>query len=141
MKKQASIIIVVNDATRREMLAAFLAAKYDCKTAAGAEEAIGILAFWNFEVLITDRTLPGLSSFALCQFIQRKCPETAIIILSERISEWHRTLAEWLGVFECVGEPCDLLSLSASIERALHHNPHKKGPEIITSAQSVYKAI
>src|SRR5512139_3180718 len=101
-KEQASMMIVDNDALTRERLAAFLASEYRCTTVAGAEEAIGLLNFWPFDLVITVLELPGFSGLALCQFMQRTRPDTRIILLSDGITPWQRSVAEELGVFACV---------------------------------------
>lgn len=132
-------MIVDSDSSAREKLAAFLASEYSCTTAASAEEAIGLLTFSPFDLVITDRELPGVSGLALCQFVQRTRPDTAVILMSERVTSWYRSVAERLGVFECIGRPCNLLSLPDLIESALHSKIHKSGSETGESVDSVYQ--
>ena len=134
--KQTSILIVDNDASRREKLATSLVSGYRCTTAATGEEAIGLLTFCPFDLVITDRELPGVSGLALCQFVQRTRPDTAVILMSERITPWHRSVAERLGVFECIGWPSNLLSVPNLIESALLPKAHKNDFEISKAAES-----
>ncbi|MFY9553525.1 MAG: response regulator [Blastocatellia bacterium] len=135
--KQTSILIVDNQAPTRQKLAAFLASEHSCATAATAEEAMGLLSFCPFDLVITDRELSGASGLALCQFIQRARPDTPVILMSKRITPWQRSVAERLGVFDCIGKPCSLLSLPDLIERALLTKTPKndfktrKSPEIV----------
>jgi len=137
--KQISILIVDNDASTRERLATFLASEYCCTTAATAEEAIGLLTFCPFDLVITDRELPGVSGLELCQFVQKLRPDTAVILISERITPWHRSVAERLRVFDCIWRPCNLLSLPDLIESALLSKAHKNDFQTSKTAESAYQ--
>lgn len=137
--KQSSILIVDNDALTRERLATFLASGYRCTTAATAEQAIGLLTFSPFALVITDRELPGVSGLALCQFVQNEHADTIVVLMSERITAWHRSVAERLGVFACIEKPCNLLSLPDLIERALPKRAHKSGFRINEPLESVHQ--
>ena len=138
-KTQTSMLIVDNDSSTRDRVSAFLASEYRCTTAATAEEAIGLLTFCPFDLVIIDRELPGVSGLALCQFLQRTRPDTAVILMSERITPWQRSVAERLGVFACIEKPCNLLSLPDLIESALLTKAHKNDFETSKSAESVYQ--
>jgi DNA-binding NtrC family response regulator len=137
--KQTSILIVDNDALTRERLATFLASGYRCTTTATAEEAIGLLTFCSFDLVLTGRELPGISGLALSQFLQRTRPDTTVILMSERITPWHRSVAKRFGVFDCIGRPCNLLILPDLIQRALLSKSHSNDLEISKSAESVYQ--
>lgn len=137
--QQTSMMIVDSDSSMRERLAAFLASEYRCTTAASAEEAIGLLIFWPFDLVITDRELPGVSGLALCQFVQRTRPDTTVILMSDRITPWDRSVAERIGVFACIKKPCNLLSLPDLIESALHSKAPNGDFAISNSVESVYQ--
>ena len=132
------MLIVDNDSSTRDKLASFLAGRYSCTTAATAEEAIGLLTFRPVNLVITDRELPGVSGLTLCQFIHRTQPDTTVILMSERITPWHKSTAERVGVFDCIRTPCNLLRLTDLIERALLSKAHRDGFEISKSAENVY---
>jgi DNA-binding NtrC family response regulator len=137
--KQTSILIVDNDASICKMLTTFLESRYSCTTASTAEKAISLLTFGTFDLVITDRELPGVSGLALCQFIKKTRPDTAVILISERITQWHKTVAEWLGVFDCIRRPCNFQSLPELVARALQSKAHNNGIEIRESVENVYQ--
>ena len=138
-RTKTAILIVDNESSTRDRVSAFLSSGYRCTTAATAEEAIGLLTFCPFDMVIIDRELPGVSGLALCEFLQRTRPDTAVILMSERITPWQRSVAERLGVFACIGKPCNLLSLPDLIESALLTKAHKNDFETSKSAESVYQ--
>jgi DNA-binding NtrC family response regulator len=137
--KQTSILIVDDDVSTREMLVTFLSSRYSCTTAASAEKAIGLLTFWPFDLVITAQELPGVSGLALCQSVRKLRPDTAVILMYETISSWHRTVAEWLGVLDCIKKPCDLLFLLKLIEHALLSGAQTDGLEINEPVESVHQ--
>jgi DNA-binding NtrC family response regulator len=137
--KQISILIVDNDTVTCKRLVTFLDSEYRCTAAATAEEAIVLLNFCPFDLIIIDRELPGVSGLALCQFLQRTRPDTAIILMSERITPWQRSVAESLGVFACIGKPCNLLRLPDLIESELLKKTEKHDLETSKSAERVFQ--
>lgn len=137
--KNTSILVVAKDLSTRERLSSFLGSGYSCATSATAEQAIALLTHRSFDLVITDRELPGVSGLALCQFIQKTRPGTAVILMSGRISQWHRTVAEWLGVFDCITMPCNLLALLELIERSLLSRMHENVLDISESVEAVHQ--
>jgi DNA-binding NtrC family response regulator len=137
--KQTAILIVDNDPVTCERLATVLTSGYRSTTAASAEEAIGLLTFSSFALVITDRELPAVSGLALCQFVQKTRPDTAVILMAEEITPWHRSIADRLGVFACIEKPCNLLSLPDLIERALPKKAHKSDFRISEPPESVHQ--
>ena len=138
-KTQTSMLIVDNDSSTRDRVSAFLASEYRCTTAATAEEAIGLLTFCRFGLVIIDLELPGISGLALCQFLQRTRSDTPVILMSERTTAWQRSVAERLGVFACIEKPCNLLSLPDLIERALPKRAHRSDFRINEPLESVHQ--
>jgi hypothetical protein len=69
----------------------------------------------------------------------KKNNTSMMILLSERTTPWHRSVAERLGVFECIEKPGNLLSLPELIQSALLSKAHKNGFEKSNSVKSVYQ--
>src|SRR5262249_44803719 len=138
---QPSILIVDRDASARDMLATFLAGRYSCTVAATAEKAIGLLTFSPFDLVITDRDLPGVSGLALCQYVKKYRPDTTVILMSARVTQWQRTVAGWLGVFDCIKKPCDFAGLSDLVESALKGDEHQQGDERTESVEGAYQPV
>ena len=120
-------------------MAASLAGRYSCTAVAAAEKAIGLLTFSPFDLVITDRALPGMSGLALCQYIHKYRPGTTVILMSGKITQWQRTVAGWLGVFDCIKKPCDLLSLSDLTESALKSEAPQHGIKTAESVEGAYQ--
>ncbi|HEY7545518.1 MAG TPA: response regulator, partial [Blastocatellia bacterium] len=114
-----SILIVDAEGSTREYLATVLSDQYRCQTAATAEKAMGLLTFNSFDLVITDVKLQSISGLALCHFIRKTRPGTAVILVSEKNGGWHKSVAEQLGALDFIMKPCDSMNLRKAVERAL----------------------
>ncbi|MEW6209939.1 MAG: response regulator [Acidobacteriota bacterium] len=126
--KETSILIVDAEESPREYLASVLSDQYRCQTADTAEKAMGLLTFNRFDLVITDVKLRSISGLALCHFIRKTRPGTAVILVSEKNGGWHKSVAEQLGALDFIMKPCDPTSLKRAVKRALLH-PTSEGKE------------
>lgn len=117
--EETSILIVDAEESTREHMASLLGNQYRCQTAANAEKAMGLLTFNRFDLVITDVKLQSISGLALCHFIRKTRPGTAVILVSEKNGNWHRSVAEQLGALDFIMKPCDPMNLRKAVERAL----------------------
>lgn len=113
------ILIVDDERPVRDLFAAYLGENYDCETAAGAQEALDLLAGQSFALVLTDVHMPGLGGIELLRSIVRLYPETAVIIISG-VDRPQRVIdAIRVGAADYLVKPCELEVLSLSVERAL----------------------
>lgn len=77
----ARVLIVDDEVASRKMLATMLAQEnISCETAAGAEEALQILATQPFDVVISDLQMPRVSGMQLLAEVRRRYPELAFLM-------------------------------------------------------------
>jgi signal transduction histidine kinase len=96
-----------------------LSEHYDCFTANTYDEAIECLRVFDFELVISDVMIPGLSGIELLRKIVEKYSDTAVIIVSGVDRSERATDALKLGAFDYIVKPCDLSVLQLTVERAL----------------------
>jgi signal transduction histidine kinase len=113
------ILIVDDESAIRNLFAAWLGESYGCRTAASADEALGILAEEAFALVISDMMMPGRNGVELLREIKSRFPETAVIMISgvdrpQRVRDALR-----VGAFDYLIKPCELDVLTLSVERAL----------------------
>lgn len=119
VKEKESILIVDDSATIRKVFANSLSARYTCIEAASYKEALEWLSKSEFDLVLADLIMPGLSGIELLRKIVEKYPDTAVIIVSG-INQPQRALdAIRLGAFDYLIKPCDLGVLELTVERAL----------------------
>jgi DNA-binding NtrC family response regulator len=114
-----TILIVDDDDAIRGMIFDLLSDKYECNTASMAEEALQYLEVENYDAILTDIAMPGLTGVELLQQIQVSNPATPVILISGKGSEQDPKALMDLGAFAYVTKPFNLDELEEVVERAL----------------------
>jgi response regulator RpfG family c-di-GMP phosphodiesterase len=120
-KKDISILIVDDEPPIRKLLSLHLSQEYNCLTASSADEAAELLANGDFNLLITDITMPGASGIELCQLVQKSSPETVVVMASGMTDIEYAIESMRHGAFDYITKPFDLTLVSMSVDRALRH--------------------
>lgn len=93
-----------------------------CRTAAEALEVFHVEPK-RFDLLITDRTMPGMSGDRLARECRRLRPELPVILCSGSPSVYGLDDTRSQGVMECLLKPLTLHELADAIRRALDQAP------------------
>ena len=116
---RCKILIVDDSRLVRSVFSGALASSYECVTAGSYDEAIECLRQDEFDLVLADVIMPGLSGIELLRKIIDKYPDTAVIMVSS-IDRPQRTLdALRLGAVDYLIKPCELPVLQLAVERAL----------------------
>ena len=76
------ILIVDDEEPVRNLFAEALRSRYECVTAANAQEALALLAAQPFALVITDVQMPGLSGIELLRKVVADFADVAVIVAS-----------------------------------------------------------
>lgn len=113
------ILIVDDSPVVRRAFARSLQPKYVCAEAGSVVEAFELLKTSEFELVITDIIMPGLSGIELLRRVIECYPKTAVLVVSG-VDRPQRALdAVRLGAFDYLIKPCDAGVLELTVERAL----------------------
>ena len=115
----AEILIVDDDEVIRDTLFELLSADYKCETAGTAEQALAKLEAEQFEVVVTDISMPGLSGRELLGRVLSLYPGTPVIIVSGLSDQEHAERLIKLGAFDFLLKPFRLEVVEESVKRAL----------------------
>jgi len=115
----AEILIVDDDDVIRDTVFELLSTDYECDTAETAEQALAKLEAEQFEVVLTDISLPGLSGRELLSRVLMLYPGTPVIIVSGISDQEHAEELLKLGAFDYLIKPFRLEVVEESIKRAL----------------------
>jgi DNA-binding NtrC family response regulator len=115
----ANILIVDDDDAVRGILLDLLSEHYDCNAASSAEEAFQYLEIENYDAVLTDIGMPGLTGVELLQRIQLKDLDTPVILISGKNDEQDREALIKLGAFACLDKPFSLDEIEYIVERAV----------------------
>jgi putative nucleotidyltransferase with HDIG domain len=116
------ILIVDDEVEITEILADLLSEDYECLRAASAEEALTSLTESEFELVISDITMPGMSGLDMIPHVKDLSPDTVVVMISGMQTVESAIGALRLGAFDYLMKPFDLRQVEAVVKRALEHH-------------------
>ena len=116
--KTAKILIIDDDDQIRNLLEETLS-EYDCTTAASAEEALSVLATRDFNLVISDINMGGISGLDLIPQVHRRSADTVVVMISGQQTIETAIAAMRAGAFDYITKPFDLRHVEAAVRRAL----------------------
>ena len=120
--KQLPRILIVDDELEiTEILADLLGRDHDCHKAGSAEQALASLKQTDFELVISDITMPGMSGLDMIPHVKAFSPNTVVVMISGMQTVESAIGALRLGAFDYLMKPFDLRQVEAVVKRALEH--------------------
>ena len=116
------ILIVDDEVEITEILADLLNEDYECLRAASAEEALARLHESEFQLVISDITMPGMSGLDMIPHIKALSPDTVVVMISGMQTVESAIGALRLGAFDYLMKPFDLRQVEAVVKRGLEHH-------------------
>lgn len=116
------ILIVDDEVEITEILADLLSEEYDCIRAGSAEEALARLHESEFQLVISDITMPGMSGLDMIPHVKEFAPDTVVVMISGMQTVESAIGALRLGAFDYLMKPFDLRQVEAVVKRALEHH-------------------
>ena len=115
------ILIVDDEPEITAILSDLFFGKYDCTTAGSAEQALALLGCKEYELVVSDITMPGMSGLDMIPHIRNSFPNTVVVMISGMQTVESAIDALRLGAFDYVMKPFDLRQVEAVVKRALEH--------------------
>jgi DNA-binding NtrC family response regulator len=115
----AAILIVDDDEAIRDSLYDLFEEEHRCHTAETAEQAIKWLESDNYDVVLTDISMPGLSGIELLGVIRQRQSKTPVIIITGLSDREHAQGLTQMGAFDYLIKPFRLEVVEESVKRAL----------------------
>lgn len=112
------ILVVDDEDAIRDTLYDLLSEHHVCQTAETAEKAFARLETDEYDVVLTDISMPGLSGLELLGHIRQKYPNTPVIIISGISDQEHAQGLIKLGAFDFLLKPFRLEVVEKSVQRA-----------------------
>src|SRR5213594_2057352 len=123
------LLIVDDEVEVRGVLNDLLSASYECAEAPSAEDALLQLRERDFQLVISDITMTGMSGLEMIPHVKAVSPETVIVMISGMQTIESANNALRLGAFDYLMKPFDLRQAEAAVARALEHH------ELVTAKQ------
>jgi putative ABC transport system ATP-binding protein len=121
MGKAKGIILVVDDeASIRDLLSTKLKADgYDCEVAADGNEALWKAFMKDFDIVLLDIKMPGLSGMEVLSRIVTDHPDTSVVIVTGVLDTRMAVEAMRQGAYDYLTKPFNLDDFGARIKGAL----------------------
>jgi len=113
-----TLLVIDDDPVVRDLLHQLLSEKYECDTADRADQALECLEFQEYDVIITDIFMPGLSGLQILKRIQERHLTTPVIVISGKGDDFQEFFKE-MGAFACLTKPFPLEALELAITQAI----------------------
>ena len=97
------ILIVDDDEQVRKLLKEYLQEENDCRDVASAEEALSLLRSFQFDLVLSDIQMPGLSGLEMAPRILEHSPDTVVIMISGEQTIDYAIEAMRAGAFDPAG--------------------------------------
>ncbi|MEW5718081.1 MAG: response regulator [Chloroflexota bacterium] len=96
-----------------------LGATFQIETVTSAEEALRKFEQGNWDLVVTDQRMPGMSGLELIETLKDKAPAMLTILITAYGSDEVRQAAQRLNVYHYMTKPFPLADLKRVIEEAL----------------------
>ena len=113
------LLIVDDTGYVRTFLLCCLGNVYECEATASAEEAAERLRTEEFELVITDISMPGMSGLELCKYIRRNYPKTVVVVMSGNQEQAYEMTVKQLGAFGFLKKPFGAQAVLGIVRAAL----------------------
>jgi putative nucleotidyltransferase with HDIG domain len=122
IKTNPRLLIVDDEAEVRSVLNDLLGDIYQCSQAPSAEEALAHLRERDYQLVISDITMSGMSGLEMIPHVKVISPDTVIVMISGMQTIESAINALRLGAFDYLMKPFDLRQAEAAVARALEHH-------------------
>ena len=113
----ATILLIDDDAAVRGVLEALLSEDHECHSADRAEQAVELLRIVDYDLVITDVSMPGLGGLEVLRRIKQR-HTIPVIVISGRADE-YREAAQRMGAFAFLTKPFALTTLETTVLEAI----------------------
>ncbi|HEX4474751.1 MAG TPA: sigma-54 dependent transcriptional regulator [Polyangiaceae bacterium] len=116
------VLVVDDDSAQCDLLRDGLTRRgFAVTTRAWAEEALALLQTDDFDVIVTDLNMRGMSGLELCERVAANRPGIAVLLITAFGSLDTAVAAIRAGAYDFITKPFDIDALRLAIERAVRH--------------------
>lgn len=119
MNDKKTLLIVDDDIAHRTMLRILLEWQYDISEADDGLTAIEEVGKRDFDVILMDIRMSGLSGIEALDQIRSRKPDTPILMMTAYFSEEIAKQVKDRGAIDCLGKPFKFEELRHTIQQAM----------------------
>jgi DNA-binding NtrC family response regulator len=116
------VLVVDDDASMCDMLVSDLGELgFEVKARAAAPAALDALVASEFDAVVADLNMPGMTGLELCERIVASRPDVPVIVITAFGSIQTAIAAIRSGAYDFVTKPLEVDALALALERAIQH--------------------
>src|SRR5919205_877503 len=119
---RARVLVADDEPEIRDVLFDLLSPAYECSAVGSAEEALLCLHKKQYDLVISDIMMGGMSGLDMIPHVLKDSPDTVVIMISGVQTVESAINALRAGAFDYVMKPFDLHHVEAAVSRALEHH-------------------
>jgi len=120
MSNSNRILIVDDELSLRDLLSILFEAEgYQVDTAVDAMSAIEKIEKQNYDVVISDISMPGLSGLDLLKFIKRTAPNTSVLLITAYSDPNQSIEALKMGAYDYIAKPFKTDEIKLLVKNAI----------------------
>jgi|Deesub1362A_J573_1020465.scaffolds.fasta_scaffold00105_76 DNA-binding NtrC family response regulator len=136
----AEILVVDDDPQMRDDIAEMLRSEgYNITTASSGEEALEFIRERDFDVVLTDLMMPGISGMDVLREVMKIKPKTRVIVITAFATIESAVEAMKIGASDYISKPFKLNEVQVAVRRALEEA--KFSERLSTSKESSIQEI
>ncbi len=125
--KKIDLMLVDDDADFRETVARrFMRRGFQVQEATHGEQALQLADLRQFDVVVLDMVMPGMSGIQVLEQLKLKHPECEVILLTGQGTIETAVQAMKLGAYDFLTKPFPLAELEVLIEKAYERRQLRK---------------
>jgi len=119
--RKSDILVVDDDISCQKLLGIFLKSEgFDVRTTSGGIEALEILKYHKFRMIITDFNMPDMDGMELAARAREQNPGTPVVMITGSTKPDVIEAAVRAGISEVFSKPVNLRTLVGAITPWLH---------------------
>src|SRR5277367_5533992 len=116
------VLVVDDEKAMAEAMAEELTARHaDVTVLSSADAAFAMMTEGDFDVVVTDLNMRGMSGVDLCERVVANRPDVPVIVVTAFGSMETAVATLRAGAFDFLTKPFDMEQLAIAVERAAHH--------------------
>jgi diguanylate cyclase (GGDEF)-like protein len=115
----ARILLVDDESSIRKMLQEILGDEHQCVQAASAEQALKLLGSQEFDLILSDIVMGGMSGLEMLPELQRLAPDALVIMISAEQTIDNAVEAMRGGAFDYITKPFSAQQVRLAVQRAV----------------------
>ena len=116
------VLVVDDDQDACDLMESILGKHFEVATRTSGAQALELVADKDFDVILTDLSMEGMTGIELCERILGTRPDVPVVVVTGHGSMESAIAAIRVGAYDFITKPVDSKLLSLSVSRAIQHS-------------------